>query len=87
MRPTVVGLVVGVGGVEGVVGCQGLAFGGLGRHADLGVETVPVDRRGAVDVEVPVAYEVLLVEHGAVGAQERRFAVVVTHVEYLLKPF
>ena len=61
-----------------------LRFGLLfGHDTDGGVQSVRVLGGGAVDVEPPVAHEDLLVENGAVGAQERRLEAAVAHVEDL----
>lgn len=48
------------------------------------VESVEAGSGGAVEVVPPVADEVLLVEHGAVGAEEAvEVAVRLAHEEYL----
>lgn len=78
---TSVGLLDGGGCLEGIVGRR---LGGCFRNdADVGVEGEELRGFGTVDVEVPVADKILLVEQSAVGAEEGGFAVVVAHVEHL----
>ena len=65
-------------------GHDGVGFGCLFRDdADLSVQVEEILGGGAVDVEPPVAHEDLLLEQGAVGAQERRLVLVVANVEHL----
>jgi len=82
---TSVGLLDGGGCLEGIVGRR---LGGCFRNdADVGVEGEELRGFGTVDVEVPVADKILLVEQSAVGAEEGGFAVVVAHVEHLTAGF
>ena len=80
-----VGITVAVESVtiENSVNTVGVSVGTVD-DSDVGVEAVELSGGGAVEVVPPVTHEVLLVEHGAVGAEEGVLAAVsLADVEHL----